>query len=167
MERALTLRKELAADPEQLVQALEIEDLRGLDIMVGSTKMPKHRSVADAIAADPTSGLGGAALDYAVWRMPGQFGQSGAELAERLEILQQEEYLRLDPVENLLLRTGSLHPGTVGEPGVHRPGVLVYPMTGAYVVSKVGYTSDLTGTVLGGWRSVYLEPLRGHGSANA
>jgi hypothetical protein len=134
--------------------------------MVGSTKMPMHHSVADAIAADPTSGLGGAALDYAVWRMPGLFGHSGAELAEQLEILQQEEYLRLEPVENLLLHTGTLHPGTVGEPGVHRPGQLFYPLHGAYVVSKISYTSDLSGTVVGGWRSVYLEPVPATAPAN-
>ena len=70
-------------------------------------------------------------------------------------------------MENLLLHTGSLHPGTVGEPRPHMPGVLVYPMTGAYVVSKIGYTSDPSGTEVGGWRSVYLEPVRGPESAKA
>jgi len=81
--------------------------------------------------------------------------------------LPSQEFLRLDPVDTLLLHAGSLNPGTVGEPRPHIPGVLVYPMTGAYVVSKIGYTSDPSGTVVGGWRSVYLEPVRGPESANA
>ena len=63
----------------------------------------------------------GGALDDAVWRTPRLFGHSGAELAERLEILQQEEHLRLDPVQTLILHTGSLHPAPPGTRG-HRPG---------------------------------------------
>jgi hypothetical protein len=112
MDLALQLRKELAADPEQVVRVLERDDLQQLAVMVGLTRTPMHMEVAAAIAADPASGLGGAALDHAVWCRPGLFGHNGAQLSALLEIVQNEDYVRLNPMENLLLYTGSLHPGT-------------------------------------------------------
>jgi uncharacterized protein YidB (DUF937 family) len=48
MEQALKLRKVLAADPEQLIQALELDHLRHLASRVGLTNMPMHHSVAPA-----------------------------------------------------------------------------------------------------------------------
>lgn len=160
MAQALQFRAELLADPERITELLHIDNLRDLDSLAGLGRplvMPME--VTKAIAADSTSGLGAAALDYAVWRMPGLLGPTGARLAERLELLAAEEWVRLDPVENFLLHTGSLHPGTVGKPHLYSPDKLLYPMTGDYVVAKVHYYSDPTGTVIGGWRSAFLEPV--------
>jgi hypothetical protein len=158
MYLALQLRGELAADPEQVIQVMTLDCLRQVADMVGLTHFPTHAEVAGAIVDNPTSGLGAAALDHAVWQDPGLYGHGGVELQAQLNALEQKEYVRLKPVENFLLHTGSLHPGTVGEQHPGTAGNLIYPMHGAYVVSKISYHSDLTGIVVGGWRSVYLEP---------
>ena len=156
MDLALQLRKELAADPEQVVRVLERDDLEQLAVMVGLTRTPMHMEVAAAIAVDSASGLGGAALDHAVWCQPGLFGHNGAQLSALLEIVQNEDYVRLNPMENLLLYTGSLHPGTTE---TTTPRGKYYQMSGCYVVSKISYHSDPHGTVVGGWRQVYLERI--------
>ncbi len=159
MAKALRLRAELAKEPERVARSLDVADLRCLATMLGMTTLPTHLEVARAIHADHTSGLGAAALDHAVWIIPGLFGHLGVQLAEQLKVIVEEEYVRLTPQENFLLHTGSLHPGTVGEQGRQPPGHLSYPMHGDYVVAKISYRSDPDGTVVGGWRSVYLEPF--------
>jgi len=159
MAKALRLRADLTKDPERVARSLDGADLSCLATILGMTTLPTRVQVANAITADHTAGLGAAALDHAVWIIPSLFGPLGVQLAEQLKVIVEEEYVRLAPQEHFLLHSGSLHPGTVGEQGCQPSGHLSYPMHGEYVVSRISYRSDLDGTVVGGWRSVYLEPF--------
>lgn len=165
MDQALKFRAELATDPEGVALAMDLGDLQAVARWTGMDNFPVPMEVAAAIADDPDGGLGGAALDYATWRMSAQFGHGGAELldaADRVEeeLAELEESLpQIKPSENFLLYSGSLPAdvASVDHPGY--PGDRLYPMTGTWVVCRIDYTSDLTGKVIGGWRSLYLEPL--------
>lgn len=158
MGMAMSLREELAFDREQVVQLLNGPDLRYLAKMVGLDHYPSHEEVDNAIATDSLTGLGAAALDYVVWQQPNLLGHTGVQLAQLLKQIEAEEGFRNLPTEGLLFRTGSLHPGTVGDSSTCSAGNSVYSLIGDYVAVKIHYQSDLTGTVIGGWRSVYLEP---------
>jgi hypothetical protein len=159
MANALRLRAELSRAPERVAASLDRADLSALTTMLGMTTLPTRAQVTNAITADHTTGLGAAALDHAVWIIPSLFGPLGVQLAKQLKVIADDEYVRLTPQENFLLHSGSLHPGTVGQQGCQPPGHLSYPMHGDYVVARIGYRSDLDGTVVGAWRSVYLEPF--------
>jgi hypothetical protein len=159
MEQALALRAQLAADPEWVGQIYSNTGLSNFAHLLG---FPATRtslfSVADAIANKPDEGLGGAALDYLVWQEPQLCGPDGVKLDRILAELRAEYWVNVNPVQNFLLHTGDLHPGTVGQPALggacHRT---FYSMVGSYVIDRIGYRSDLTGTVVGGWRSCWLQ----------
>lgn len=159
MGQALALRSELAADPDRVCSIMDLPCRQGLRILAGLEKTPTSREIFDAIVKDPAHGLGGAALDHAVWCDPEKFGPTGKTLIELAQIIQDDGYMRSNPVDNFLLYSGSLHPGTVGEIDPYVLGRESYALTGEYAVVKVDYTSDLTGKVIGGWRSIYLEPF--------
>jgi hypothetical protein len=159
MEEALALRAQLAADPEWVGQIYSNTGLSNFSHLLG---FPATRTslfaVADAIANKPDEDLGGAALDYLVWQEPQLCGPDGVKLDKILAGLRAEYWVSVNPVQNFLLHTGDLHPGTVGQPALggasHRT---IYSMVGSYVIDRIGYRSDLTGTVVGGWRSCWLQ----------
>lgn len=154
---ALELRAVLADLPDLVVEHLYPPDLFALQVMVGMRRRPEPMEVHDAILADPRHGLGGAALDYAVWRQPEAHGNIGEAFAELMSQVEQTEYIRRDPVETFLLHISHLNSTTEQQSSPHT-GELEWVMRGQYVVADITYTSDLTGEVPCGWRSVWLEP---------
>jgi hypothetical protein len=172
IDQALAFRAEIAKDPELVVENLDRGDLASVAVRAGMGGMPMPREVIEAIHDDRARGLGGAALDYAVWELASRFGPTGAELADALNHLEEEVNegpVRLLPSENFLLYTGPLPADTVGvaHPNPYHPNDVLYPMLGTWAISKVSYTSDLTGKVVGGWRSLWLEPHRADGTSVA
>lgn len=158
MELAAQFRKELAADPDQVVQVLRWDGYSVLAHLAGMTRTPVPMEVVAAVRSDPQTGLGAAALDFAVWRIPEFFGHSGAQLSEWIEEIEGEEYVGRAPIENILFHTDQLHPDTHGELGGWR-NRMKYAIHGDYVVTKVNYHSDPTGRVVAGWRSLFVEPI--------
>lgn len=160
MTEARAVREELAPYPDLVAGELDPNDLSTISWWAGLPQLPTQTQVAAAVAADPTSGLGGAALDYTVWLKSEHFGQNGWELDEILQQLIRDYEVFLGPLESFLLRPGSLRPGTVGRPGGRDPSRKVYLMTGEYQVNRISYHSNLTGTSAIGWRSDWLEPYQ-------
>jgi hypothetical protein len=157
IEQALRLRAQLAADPDWVVQILEQMGYWGPARWAGMPLQSVDQfRVAEALRKDSSQGLGAAALDSLVWEGPKYCGPDGVQLADALSKLEDEYGVRTTPVENFLMYSGSLHPGAASRPAYWRPKKL-YLMTGSYVVTKVDYHSDLTGKVVAGWRSCWLE----------
>lgn len=158
MDQALALRKMLEIEPEWVVDNIDRSDATVLANLLGLGRVPEPIEIIAAIREDSSHGLGGLALDHAVWYCPGRFGPEGAEFDARLEQVCLNEGVRLDPIDNFLLHSESLHPDTKRTQHPHYPDAGLYTLTGGYVIRKITYTSDLTGTVIAGWRSLYLEP---------
>ena len=88
-----------------------------------------------AITADPENGLGEATLDYAVWCIPGRLGLIGDNMFRLLEQIAEEDSIPQAPVENFLLNTAALHPGTLQVDQTPTcPGV--YALHGGYAVES-------------------------------
>lgn len=157
IEQALRLRAQLAADPEWVMQILAQVGCWGPARWAG---LPRHSVssflVVEAIRRDPVHGLGAAALDFLVWQQPEYCGPDGVRFREILTELEADSFIRTTPVENFLMHSGSLSPGTVPRAAYWAPKQL-YPMVGEYVVTKIDYHSDLAGTLVAGWRSCWLD----------
>lgn len=156
-EQALQLRREVLADPQLLVDAMDIDCRFGAAMWAGIKGIPTMEKILQELAADSTTGLGAAAVDLTIWTHPGLLGPGGGAMVEALEAA--DGYINIKPVENFLLYSGSLHPGTVRREGAWIKTKWLYQMTGKYAISEITYHSDPKGTVVGGWRSCWLEPV--------
>lgn len=157
MPMALALRKELAGNPARTATAFDGSDLWNLGGVLGS-RIPTQVEVALAIHADSSSGLGAAALDYAIWHLPERYGHTA--LADGLADLHRvKEEGRLEPRDNFLVHVDDLLPGTFGKQHEYYSQTTLYSMHGVYLITKVTYHSDLSGDVVAGWRSLWLKPF--------
>lgn len=158
MDLARQLRAGFAEDPERFTDDLVLKDLEMIAEWAGLSVTPLTEAILAAIAVAPAEGLGGAALDYAVWHMATNCGGDlGDKLEEAIDTIEQEEAVRRAPTENMLLSSGSLHPDTARLENEYN-GHTYYQLYGTYVLDKATYHSDPTGKVVAGWRSLFLLP---------
>jgi hypothetical protein len=159
-DQAITLREFLLSEPDEFARSLTSSDRYYIREWSGVLRTPSQDEVLAAVLTDPMHGLGGAALDYAIWNKPEDYGTAGEHMYELIEEVEGENGLTRIPVQSFLFRKDDLHQST--EPVMFEAIPELWRLYGGYAVDKIEYTSDLTGKVAVGWRSCWVRP---HGIA--
>jgi hypothetical protein len=160
MKMAEAFHAELRDNAHWAATGLDVFDLDILQRITGRRHIPFHEDVQKAIEDDPYSGLGAAALDYAVWEVPQQYDVDWAcELQKALnQCIEDDGGDRPFTVQHFVLSAGRLHPDTRKVPAEGtRPDC--YELYGRYAVTHIEYVADRSFACVGGFRLLYLEPV--------